>query len=368
MKLLIDLSYIENLHNGVALYAFRILKGMRDNGVKDICLFLNPKTAEIVQNEFPSYAYVIAPKIEANLINKVWYRRLVTSYNYSKIINKMDCEIVFTPFSDPFYFWKIRKKHVRTIHDLQELRVYSRFWIFCGKIFVPIKIKNSDALITISDFVKQDVLKKYKFAAKKNIKKIYAPIDVNRQDTLPLLDFRYILCVNTLAEYKNVMTLLKAFEEIKDSIPHKLVLVGGVTSYLSDVIKPYITDHNLENRVVHFNKVTDNELKSLYQHTSLFVTPSLQEGFGATPIEAALCNTPVISSKETALYESTMGLLNYYEPAMDHQALATKIMEVLQNPPSQEELEKISSSFKEQYNNRKIAKEVYEFITSVYEG
>lgn len=368
MKLLVDLTYLKSFHAGVNIYAIRILKGMRDNGIKDICLLLHPITAEALQKEFPSFEHIVIPDTASYLINKEWYKIIATGYSNRKRINQMDCDIVFSPFNLPFSFWKLKKKHVRTIHDLQEMKIHSRFWSLCGHIVFPIRFWNSDAIITISNHVKNEILKKYWFASKKNMKKISVAVEMCGQDSSPLLDFEYILCVNSLVKYKNTITLLKAFNAIKEDIPHQLVLVGGNTPFATNVLKPYIVENHLESRIVHFEKITDEELKSLYQYASLFVTPSLIEGFGATPIEAALCNTPVISTKETALYETTMGLLNYYEPATDSQALESKIREVLQNPPSQEELKKISTCFREQYDNRKIAKDVYEFITSVYEN
>lgn len=371
MKLLIDLSYAEELPVGVVLYALRIIRGMRDNGVKDICLFLNPKTAEAIHQEFPEYEYVIAPKKkETHLIPRVWYGLLATEYNYSQAINQIDCDIVFSPFHPLFSFGKKKKKYVRTFHDLFQFDQASTVWGIGVRATTSLMIKNADAIITISDYVKNEILKKYKFAAKKNIKTIYnaAELGVNTYETSSFIDSDYILCVNALIGKKNILTLLKAFAAIKERTSHKLVIVGGESPHYRDVLKPYIDQQELADRVVHLKRVSDEELASLYQHASLFVTSSLLEGFGFTPIEAAMFEIPVISSKETALYESTMGLLNYYEPAMDHQALATKIIEVLQNPPSQEELKRISSCFREQYNNRKIAKEVYEFLTSVYEG
>ncbi|MDL2244644.1 glycosyltransferase family 4 protein, partial [Parabacteroides sp. OttesenSCG-928-J18] len=347
-----------------------IIRGMRDNGVKDICLFLNPKTAEAIHQEFPEYDYVIAPEKRVVRIPRVWLQLLVDGYRYQQAMKRIDCDIIFSPFHPIFTFWKMKKKHVRTFHDLFQLNATSTVWRIGAHLTILRMIKNADAIIIISNHVKNEILKRYKLIAKKNVKTIYNAIEFGTEtdNISPLVEYNYILYVNSLSESKNIITLLKAFDIIKHKIPHKLVMVGKETPYFTEILKPYIDQHELADRVVHMGRVTDEELISLYQHASLFVSPSLLEGFGYTPIEAATCNTPVISTKETALYETTMGLLNYYEPAMDHQALATKIMEVLQNPPSQEELERISSHFREQYNHQKIAKEVYEFITSVYES
>lgn len=78
----------------------------------------------------------------------------------------------------------------------------------------------------------------------------------------------------------------------------------------------------------------------------MFIPSSLYEGFGYTPIEAAMCGCPVISSIQEALPDSTQGLLNYYHPAMDADVLANKILAVLENPPAQETLLRIAETYK----------------------
>ena len=68
-------------------------------------------------------------------------------------------------------------------------------------------------------------------------------------------------------------------------------------------------------------RVTDEERNWLLTNAALFVTPSLFEGFGRTPVEAAICRIPVISTKETSLFEATQGLCSYVENPTDEKEL-----------------------------------------------
>ena len=164
------------------------------------------------------------------------------------------------------------------------------------------------------------------------------------------------------------MTLLKAFNINKDKIEQDLVIIGKqMDNSWKDEALPFIKTEHLENRIIHIEKTISNEkLAQFYEYADLFIHPSLLEGFGYTPIEAAMHNAPVISSKETALYETTIGLLNYYEPANDEKAMARQIKRLLQNPPSLEKRKEISDTLQKQYDYRLQAKKIYEYLLNIY--
>lgn len=161
----------------------------------------------------------------------------------------------------------------------------------------------------------------------------------------------YLLYVSSLLKYKNVLTLLKAYNLIKEQINRKLVIIGRVINLADDSWEkealPFIQKNHLERFIIHISQpLADDELSRYFQFTDLFIHPSLLEGFGYTPIEAAIHKVPVLTTKETALYETTMGLLNYYSPATDEHALAEKILLLLENKVAPEELERISETLK----------------------
>lgn len=104
-------------------------------------------------------------------------------------------------------------------------------------------------------------------------------------------------------------------------------------------------------------------MASLYKNASLFVSPSLMEGFGFTPIEAALYEVPVICNKESALYETTKGLLNYYEPGTDEYALSRMMYQILTSPNL--DLASIAKTYEMAYSVKRQAQDFIALFNTV---
>ena len=177
---------------------------------------------------------------------------------------------------------------------------------------------------------------------------------------------RYILDLNAYIEKKNPLTLLKAFNLIKEKSDATLVFCGGYKDEnLFTEIQNFIEENALSNRVELLFRVTDEERNWLLTNATLFVTPSLFEGFGRTPVEAAICKIPVISTKETSLHEATMGLCSYVENSKDENELAELILNKLENPDSEEKLTEIAKILTENYEPARLAKRYWEIFENM---
>ena len=114
----------------------------------------------------------------------------------------------------------------------------------------------------------------------------------------------YVLFVGNLEPKKNLSLLIRAFFAAKmhGSLPHKLVLAGQRGWRMSGIDR-LIRELNARDYVYFTGYVPPAALPTLYNLASLFVLPSLVEGFGMPVLEAMACGCPVVVSTDAALQE-----------------------------------------------------------------
>ena len=363
MKLLIDLTGCDMRYFSVTVYAYRILQGLSKCGNKNIVILCNANIHNAIKNDFPLYqTYSIRMSRSFSPISVI-----ASYFRWRRILSKIDYDVIYSPQPYPPFHCILKKgKTVTTFHDLQGLKVYSGIKLLISKIVYPLVLKRSDKIVAISNFVKNSIITTYPSIETSKITCIYNAVS----STIPSvkaapIDCPYILYVSSFMRHKNVMTLLRAFYLVKDKIDHKLVLIGRENELWKEEVVPYIVKHGLQERIVAIHhSLEDDVLAQYYEYADLFVHPSYMEGFGYTPIEAAIHQVPVITTKEASLFETTLGLLNYYEPATDPTKLGNKILEVLHNRPQKDTLKDISDIFTNAYNGEKLAEELYNLCSN----
>jgi alpha-1,3-rhamnosyl/mannosyltransferase len=205
--------------------------------------------------------------------------------------------------------------------------------------YVPLSLKKTSNVVTISEFSKGEISKYYGFPAKQ-ISVVTPAIDhdifyprskssIEKVKKKYRINGDYILSVCTIEPRKNLAGTLNAYKNLPAEIKKKysLVLAGG-KGWLDDELNKMIEDLASNHNVIRTGYVPDEELPILYSGASVFVFPSFYEGFGMPPLEAMACGVPVITSNNSSLPE-VVGNAGIMVRAEDTARLTKEIERVL---------------------------------------
>jgi glycosyltransferase involved in cell wall biosynthesis len=216
-----------------------------------------------------------------------------------------------------------RCKEIVTVHDLLFMDFPEYFpWTYRvkNKAMFLRSAKRADLLLTVSEFSRARIATHFGLD-RERIFVTYNSV-LPMEEGTPLPDVRkllgldkFILCVGRVEPRKNFLMLAKAFVELGlHNEGYKLVFVGAKDlgykaffDYLAGLPKE-VSDCIL------MKAVPFDQLVALYKQASLFVYPSLAEGFGIPPIEAVVYDCPLLCSNATAMAEFGLPEEAYFDP------------------------------------------------------
>ncbi len=206
---------------------------------------------------------------------------------------------------------------VVTIHDMS-LTMFPKYHpprrVLLNRPLVDLAARRADAIITVSESAKRDIVRLYGSQAERIhvVHEAAAPSFQPVRDRAVLarvrerydLADRFILYVGTIEPRKNLPKLIEGFASRRKSgqLPHQLVCAGPY-GWLSRDIEDLIDRLQIEDAVRFTGYVPFGDLAALYSLAEMFVFPSLYEGFGLPVIEAMACGTPVVTGHVAALAE-----------------------------------------------------------------
>lgn len=240
------------------------------------------------------------------------------------------------------YFGKV----VTTMHDLTTVRYTNpskKRLVFKIKQYVyswvnKIAARKSAAIITPSEFVKDDVAK-YAHVNSRKITVTHEAADAITDKPEPIADLegkQFIMYVGRPQPHKNLRRLISAFQELQEKHPDLHLVLAGKRDLLYRRHQRRVKREGVQN-VQFTGFVTEGQLRWLYENTAAYVFPSRSEGFGLPGLEAMVHGAPVVSSNATCLPEIYGDAAEYFDP-LDVQDMAQKINRVLSNEARRKDL------------------------------
>ena len=210
---------------------------------------------------------------------------------------------------------------------------------------IPISIKHAKGIITISDFIAKEIAKN-KLRYKPCFPILLAPGGIGAyteestsQSIKDLAQGDYIYSVTTSMPHKNLIILLKAFNELIKSnrFSGKLIVSGQLKGDFKYNTLQFIEENKLENHIILTGFVSESDKNYLYTNSLMVVYPSLYEGFGLPVLEAMAFDTPVITTNVASIPEVGGDACLYFNPKSSKE-LADKIFLISSNSTLRQDL------------------------------
>lgn len=317
MKIGIDVRTAAHPKAGKGVYTFELVRHLLDiDRSNEYILYTNALTQEFAHFKNAHIKIIHArPWLWHFKVIKDWTTRekgdvffAPTSYIIPALLNKQ---------------WK----SVLTVHDIVAFlhpHLHDTKATILEHLFFKMALRKTRAVLVPSNNTKADLVHHFKFVAEKVHVSHLATNDVFAKKTENLEEIKkkyntpdcFMLTVGGLEPRKNISELIDAFEIIAEKYPAcALVIVGGKgwkSINLQERIEKLQEKRALAAadkkrfgvpHIITLTSVPFNDLPALYKLATIFVFPSLYEGFGLPPLEAMASGTPVVCSNTGSLKE-----------------------------------------------------------------
>lgn len=329
VKVFYDATYAVSSKRGMGQYAKNLISVIKEFVDLDI-IGLSPSNSEVLEGG-----------IRFGFSNVILWEQVSLPRFLAREKNVKCC--IFPYNTAPIILSK-RFKSIVVVHDLifmepiKTIKMSASFKQNLGRIYrrlvVPLIIKRADFIITVSEFTKVQIIKRFKIHSN-NVYVIPNTIDdcfFNNTPTESPKDEPYILNVGGDAPHKNIANLICAYERLSTELKtqYSLKILGVATKTAQNQLLSLVKDEKLKKRIVFLHHLSTDEVVDLYRKASCFVFPSLYEGFGIPLLEAMATGCPIVCSNTSSLPEVAGDSAFYFDP-LDVEDMSNKIALVLQN-------------------------------------
>lgn len=262
-----------------------------------------------LHNKFYSYSFIRRSTLPRQLFEHYWLNVVLPER-----IKKLNIDLFFTPY----VLVPVKKgeyKNVIVIHDAMtkiNKSFYAASYRYYIEFFIKRAIKRSDAIITVSNSAKSDLVEFYNIVPQK-IHSIYLWTDerfcvrtLNKTERESLrnkynLPPKFILYVGAIDNRKNIDGIIKISDRLTSKgINTKIVLAGQPGFGFENLHKEII---ERKENILYLNSVKEDFIPYLFNLAALFLFPTFYEGFGIPPLEAMKSGLPVVASNSSSIPE-----------------------------------------------------------------
>ena len=363
-KVAVDLTWIRHgIVGGTESYTMNLLDGFVSVADPDIeYIFITSRDNEKYLERFKGINNITIYVGSFDAAKRAW-RILWQNTRLNPVIRKLGAGVCIEPIYLKPFLPSPKIKYITTIHDLQAAHYpefFSKPFVLWMKIGWWNAVHSSDRVIVISEFVKKDILSRYRVDEKKLVLN-YDPITIYEENVAPYEKLKewgakekgYYYMVSSLLPHKNIETVIRALGILKKrgSKAYIPLIISGVGGKSKGALLALADESDVRENVFMTPFISEEERNLLYKYCKTYLAPSLFEGFGMPPIEAMIMGAPLLSTYETCSYEVSEGIAEYVDDARDPVQWADKLEQGVRQPDRQRVMD-----LKEKYSKESIAK------------
>lgn len=337
----IDGRYLQN-RRGIGNYVYNLLKEYKDRKNYHFYVFTIKGFVPTEDITAKNITFVKLP----TRIFPIWEQILLPIYCYIHKIAILHC----TSNSSPLILPK-KTKLVLSIMDVMYMfessklekssSAYQRFGRMYLKYIVPLSARIARRIVTISHASMIDI-ENYIPSSRGKISVVYLcgnfKEEFSSHSSVRLEKEPYVLCLGALDPRKNTALLFEAFKILAQCNELNInLIVCGLNKAAIEKFSAIIALNDLSSKCQLIGYVEDSQLANLYINASLFVFPSLYEGFGLPLLEAMRYGVPVIATNQGSIPEICENAAIYFD-ACDASSLAISIKSLIRDESKQMEL------------------------------
>jgi glycosyltransferase involved in cell wall biosynthesis len=319
MKIGINTYFFKFTASGSGQYLLQLLQALAEVDQENTYILLSPQPVSEKIGTLLKFPYVVTPVPRLARRNASIEKLLWEQFTAPLAAHKAGVDLLHVPYFAPPFFPS--SPGVITIHDVIPLRLPQYRTDPKMKAYLQLitrAARKATLIITVSQHAKRDMLDTLKIPAER-IRVIYEaagdeyhpisnPAVLSKVRSHYRLHSRYILYLGGLDQRKNVPQLVRAFAQLYQQLgdPDLQLLIAGNPDKQSGSLfpdpRPVAAELGITDQII-YRFIEEEDKPAIYSGASVFVFPSLYEGFGLTPLEAMSCGTPVICSNRTSLPE-----------------------------------------------------------------
>lgn len=336
-KILVSVLAYDNGKSGIADYINHVIYYLSQEYQLDILIYEKDSYIFPIENENINLLKV-SNKLSHPLIS-MFYHLFILPFNFPF----SEYDFVFLPAGNRRLFSHYPIKTVVTFHDLSQFHIANKYdskRMFYIKKIVPYFLKKVAIIMAISKSTKEDMIEFYGFSENSialnyngfDREKLVVNLDENEFNQRYNINSKYLLYISRIEHPgKNHINLIKAYEQLSPEVraEYKLVFAGSDWNG-AEIVHDYVENSFAKEDIIFLGFIPNSDVGAIYHYASLYVFPSLYEGFGIPLLEAMYSGIPVITSNCPPLLEIGGDATLNFDPLIPEN-ICKVITEILEN-------------------------------------